>query len=359
MKKIIRKIFLTAFGSMILFGCTKEPIETPSSTTNTPVALSEANQMTGKGAEGSMEFAPQTPNPYTIQNMQAAFMELERANAIDCKSSFFNIRTTHKYIRFEPQDKIQYGLLIQDTSLVLFDYPLDRKIIKGGTYYRDPSLKDGQQDYHWACVPANKILSSRVPYTVVADLYLPEQDPNLVEYYQTEYDQCIAVLIDQAMKRTGNIDTTDYSGSVTGGVVSFRRPSKWTPKGRIRLSDNELNNITGLDGAKVRVHRWFEVREALTNSNGDYNILHEFRYPVNYSIKWERNDFQLRSGRYGQAYFNGPYLRGDWNLDIVSGVSWHYGQIHRGAFDYYYNNSFNLRRPPLNGFLGSSYHSRI
>ena len=194
-----------------------------------------------------------------------------------------------------------------------------------------------------------------VPYDVLDLVYIPDEDPLLAQYEDTPIDERVSLLMIQALKRTGNFDTTEnYDIMTSGGELPKRLlPSKWTPAGTIRLTDNSLNNITGLAGAKVRVWRFVEIRETLTDHNGNYNMGHRFRFDVNYSIKWERNDFQIRSGSHGQAYFNGPNKRGDWNLDIVSGISWHYAQVHRGAYDYYYNNPTGLRTPPTNGFLGT------
>ena len=355
MKKFLKYCLFILPASALLvilvISCDKEMglKDTPTKT------YSDASIMTGPGSEGIMEFAPETPNPYTIENMQAALIELHNQNSLDCDVSLFNIRVTHTYIRFEPQDSIQFGMLIQDSSLVLFDYPMDRRIIKGGTYYRNTSLPEGQLDYQWTCVPVGKLLPANVPHVVLSELYLPEEDPELVQYYDTEFDDCITLLIDQALKRTGNYDTLNYTGAMTNGgvIVTLKKTSKWTPSGRIRLKDDNININIGLRGVKVRANRWFETRESLTDVFGNFNILHEFRYPVNYSIKWERHDYNIRSGRHGQAYFNGPKQTGAWNLDIVSGLSWFYGQVHRGAFDYYYNNPTGLRTPPTNGFLGS------
>ncbi|MHB1277075.1 MAG: hypothetical protein ACYC1Q_01605 [Bacteroidia bacterium] len=286
--------------------------------------------------------------------MQIALDSLIANNELNCDTSIFNIRVTHKYIKFKPQDSIQFGQLIQDTTIILFDYPMDRKLTKAGTYYKDPSLTEEQPNFQWTCVTVNKVLPSGIPYDVLADLYLPEEDPFLVQYYETPFDDCITKLVETSMKLTGNWDTTENKTTVTSGGIQYKKlPAKWTPAGRIRLSDDVLNNTTGLHGVKARAHRWFEVREKLTDANGDFNIGHQFRYDVNYSIKWERNDYNIRSGKHGQAYFNGPKQKGNWNLDIVSGLSWHYGQVHRGAFDYYYNNPTGLRTPPTNGFLGS------
>ncbi len=337
--------------SALICSCQKENTQKPGQHDN----YSDISVITEPGSEGLMEFAPQTENPYTPSNMQAALESLSEKNELRCEASRFNIRATHKYIKFTPADSIQAGLLIQDTSLILFDYPMDRKITKAGTYYRDPSLAEGQPDYQWTCVSIDKELPPGVPYEVLSELYIPEEDPELVQYYESEFDDCITFLIEEALKLTANYDSSESFDGLTDTVGGLKLPSKWTPAGRIRLTDNVLNTCDGLKGVKVRAHRWFETRENLTDGNGNFNVSHQFRFQVDYSIKWERKDYHIRSGRYGQAYFNGPHQRGNWDLDITTsnGISWHYGQVHSAAFDYYYNNQTGLRTPPVNGFLGS------
>jgi hypothetical protein len=324
--------------------------ESPKSIHKTP----GTNAITSEGNEGMMEFAEPTPNPYTLENMQQALDQLTaEANAgeISFDGNIFNIRVTHKYIVFKPTNDEDYETLIDDTTLILFDYPLDRKIIKGGTYYRDPEVQEGQPNYQWTCVPIEKQIDIGVHYEVLAELYLPEEDPNLVEYYEKEEDDYITVLIDKAMQLTGNYDTAyNYDAMTNDGTMEkwWKLPSKWTPKGRITMSDDVLGTVN-MRGVKVRAHRWFELRECLTDWNSYFNILHQFRYPVNYSIKWERNDFNIKHKSLLQAYFNGPHHRGDWYLNINSGYSRLYGTAHRAAFRYYFNNRLGLRPPPVNG----------
>ena len=84
-------------------------------------------------------------------------------------------------------------------------------------------------------------LPSDVPYDILADLYLPEEDPNLIQFYNTEFDHCITLLIDEALKRTGNYDTSNYYGGMTSGgdLVSLKLPTKWTPAGNIKRTDRK------------------------------------------------------------------------------------------------------------------------
>jgi hypothetical protein len=343
-----------------IYSCRKEETIDVSQSGKEPIAFSDVSMVTGDGAEDNMEFAPQTPNPYTLPNMQAALDSLTNNNELQCDISKFVIRVTHKYIKFKPIDSIQLEKLLLDSSLILFDYPLDRKITKGGTYYRDPNIPEGQPNFQWCCEKADKILPSDVPYDILADLYLPEEDPNLIQYYNTEFDHCITLLIDEALIRTGNYDTSNYYGGMTSGgdLVSLKLPSKWTPAGNIRRTDNRRNLDVGLEGAKVRAHRWFETRECLTDANGNFNLIWQFRYPVDYSIKWERQDFDIRSGTFGQAYFNGPHQRGNWNLVINSGKSRHFAHIFWAGIDYFYRaaSQFSLTPPPSNTFWNPRLH---
>lgn len=132
--------------------------------------------------------------------------------------------------------------------------------------------------------------------------------------------------------------------------------NQYNPSGRIRVFDDELarNGINGglmpLQGVKVRARRWFASHEALTDANGLFRINERFHRAVNYSIIWERNDFDIRDGVFVQAYYNGPKQKSAWNLDIVSGESLDYATIHRAANDYYYNPILGLKRPPQNSF---------
>jgi len=319
------QIKLLFFFCLIIVSCRKDRIEELKSGILNPKSI-----QTEEGSEGLMEFAAPTANPYTLSNMQLALNELYAHHQLDCDTSIFNIRVTHKYIKFIPADSSDYEELIDDTTLILFDYPLHRKITKGGTYYRDPSLEEGQPNFQWTCVPANKELPS-VPYEILSDLYLPEEDPELTGYDGSDFDDCITLLIDEALKLTDNYDTIDHHNNMTDGGEISSLPAKWTPSGTIRCQDNIVGGGSRipLPGVKARANHWFETRECLTDASGNFNVLHKFRKNVNYSIKWERADFDIRSGNWGQAYFNGPENKRAWNLDIISGISLTYSAVHR------------------------------
>lgn len=122
--------------------------------------------------------------------------------------------------------------------------------------------------------------------------------------------------------------------------------------------DHVLNSYVGVSGVKVKARRWFTTYRGFTDSNGKYSCDGRFRRDANYSIKWDRYEFSIRSGTYGQAVLNGPKRRGDWNVDlgsssseVVNNSQQYYALIHQGAMDYYYGGRFGLTSPPRNNVL--------
>ncbi len=98
---------------------------------------------------------------------------------------------------------------------------------------------------------------------------------------------------------------------------------------------------------QVSVHaRWFtNVKTDLTDENG-YFETGQFRNEVNYAIKWERGDYDIRNGTLLQAWYNGPKKKGDWNLKIgTGGKSIMYATMHRAAYKQFYGDNLGIRRP--------------
>lgn len=127
------------------------------------------------------------------------------------------------------------------------------------------------------------------------------------------------------MQLTGNETSTKGIGGPTGPPAS-----EWRPSGKITVYDNYAGEIP-LVGAKVRARRWFTFHRGITNSQGRFSVDGTFKRPANYSIIWERDDWDIRNGWYGEALFNGPKLKGEWNLYIQSGKSLNFATIHRAA----------------------------
>lgn len=99
-------------------------------------------------------------------------------------------------------------------------------------------------------------------------------------------------------------------------------------------------------GASVHA-RWFtHIETDVTDDNG-YFQTSQFRYEVNYAIKWERGHYDIRDGLILQAWYNGPKKKGDWNVNINGGKSIRYATMHRAAYKHFYGDNLGIRRPTL------------
>ena len=98
--------------------CEDSPTKNESSLSNALGSIS----ITQEGNEGIMTLGPQLQNPYTVINMQTAFYNLKSAGLLSCDSSTFNIRCTHRYIKFMPENEEQEEILLDREDLILFDY---------------------------------------------------------------------------------------------------------------------------------------------------------------------------------------------------------------------------------------------
>lgn len=157
-------------------------------------------------------------------------------------------------------------------------------------------------------------------------------------------------LEDKALEITGNLEdeVEEVQEGEEQGMSTkswFHRRSKWRPAGKILVYDDIKGGNIPLKGALVRARRWFTVHKGYTGADGKFSCDGRFRRRANYSIKWERNYWDIRSGTWGQALYNGPKQDSDWNLTITGGKSLHYATIHRAAYRHFYGNNLGMRRP--------------
>ena len=222
--------------------------------------------------------------------------------------------------------------LVADTTIEFYDHPLDYETINNNHFYRDPELDPSIPFTHQYCVvPINQLNLPPYANTVLAELYLPNEhgeDPN------------IEALVDEALRITNNLDSN--------GLRQAKGREKYNPEGKIQAYDNIVGKQIPLQYVEVRANRWFETRTAITDASGYFKISEQFKRDVNYSIKWERNEFKIREERWAQAFFNGPKTKDYWNLEIGSSGSEDrsvkYSAIHRAAARYYYGDIGGLKR---------------
>ena len=270
----------------------------------------------------------QLNNPYSVENMQEAYNNLKGNGQTESGS---NLNPTHLYIRYLPADDAEYQILKDDQDLELFDYPLDYEMEEGGLSYHDPNLPDSVITWQYTAITINHPIVN-VEYEILDSLVIPE-------FYDEESftSEFLAQLEREAFRITGNLKD--------GMFFNHNAEGTWTPQGTIQVYDNIVGNLIPLEGVKVRARSWFKIKTDFTDESGFFQT-DQFRNDVNYSIKWETPDYDIRNGRFWKAYYNGPKKTGDWDLDIVNGASksLRFGTIHRAAHRYHYGDIDGLKR---------------
>ena len=259
-------------------------------------------------------------NPYSVENMKKALNNLKQSKSYAKRkgtSDNIEITATHLYIRFKPENEEELNLIERDTTLILFDHPMDYEISEEGDFYQDPEIPDELPTYQYTSVEIDKKLPN-VPYEILANLYIPydENEDNDIEDENTlskstsqlNEKNILDALEEEALRITGNLEKEEDSTILQR--CWFCRPSKWQPKGKITLWDTTLGRYVGVEGVKVRAGRWFKWRHAITKADGSYAFAARFRRKVRYKMDWERYDFALRSGFWASAQYRGPYKKG-------------------------------------------------
>ena len=288
-------------------------------------------------------------NPYSVANMQKAYDNLQKSNA-RISTDGIEVTTTHKYIKFKPKNNQELEILKDDTTLVLYSYPMDYEITQG-SYYHDPSIPDSLPTYQYCSVPTDKKLSNGVEYEILENLYIPDENKDGVSAtLRKASDESVTALVDEALKITGNLEPTPSNARVTA--------SSWRPAGRIRVWDDVNNTWKGVEGVIVKARRWFTTHQGMVDGNGNYSCDGTFKRDANYSLDWERYDFALREGWLDGANINGPKKEGNWDNDFNGDKNAFHAKVFIGAYHYYYKDIKGLRRPPQNGTFKTQMHIR-
>lgn len=320
-------LFLLLFG---LIACNKEqPV---------PEAILTAQAISSAESYGSGENCGDHPlvlgtklnNPYTPANMLLAADVLEDMGVHSLNP--VQVRTTHLYVRFAPANWDEYAI-IANTAAILYAYPLDYNILIEGNFYHDPSIPIDLPTFQYASVKSNFEFPEGIPYQILSELYIPEEDVSLLGNEDTNSDY-VYELLHQAYLQTGN----ENSGTAN-------KKSAFTPGGKIEIFDTRLNANIGLEGVEVRANRWFITHTATTNDSGLYRMTKTFNDPCNYSLYFKTDKFEVRDGFMSQAWVNGPKIKADWNHTLANGYDRFVGHIFRGAYRYHHLPIDGLRRP--------------
>jgi hypothetical protein len=114
-------------------------------------------------------------NPFSVENMRKALESLRKTNQRYADSNF-EIVATHLYMRYKPEDELQLNILEKDSTLELYEYPLDYQIPEGLTSYHDKSIPRNKPTFQYCAVPVDYDFPYDIEYEILEQLYLPDED---------------------------------------------------------------------------------------------------------------------------------------------------------------------------------------
>ena len=167
--KVLKVLFSTScFG--VLAGCQEKDADLQPKTlvqTSSHAIVTDGMTVLGRRLK----------NPYSVENMRKALENLSpktRAGITD-----MDIQPTHYYVKFHPRSSEELDLILQDSTIIWYDIPLDYEIEEYGSYYHDPTIPDSLPTFQYASIevakwPAGSTIG--VDYEILSDLFIPDED---------------------------------------------------------------------------------------------------------------------------------------------------------------------------------------
>lgn len=333
MKKII---YLSLTALFLFISCEKSEI--------IPVESNNDNTGVESRAIRPVILGQKKNNPYSVQNMQAALdtlkkypNELEGCMKAPALINEVEISATDLYVRFLPSDSVQHKRLMTDTTLTLFDFPLDYEIEQTGEFYHDPTASG---DYTWLYtrVPIDYVFPDNITFETLEELFIMENSPYYSEeildddgimkaksVYGTGMNDLLKTVEAIAFFNTGNEYGQIKPANTPVGMQRIKKSVKkkflfvtwyeyeYYPSGTIKVKSahkmdktgNTLNysTLTEAPLKGVKIHFWdgfFKWNSTYTNEDGYYES------SINYN-----NDL------YYDLYFEGKNGNNSWTLDQV------------------------------------------
>jgi hypothetical protein len=289
-------------------------------------------------------------NPYSVENMRKAYSNLSMNGRIE----ELDIRTTDLYVRFLPKDSLQVATLLADTTLILWDYPLDFEVTQIGHNYHDPSIPDSLPTYQYTVVKPDYSFPT-VPYEILAELFIPEEYvPSQGSESSRKSLSFLKKLEQEAFRLTGNLEGEDsYFADDT-----YAR--KWRPSGKVTVEEALFFKSTGkflpVVNVKVKAKRWFKLSSTYTDTQGRYT-LEEFGGKVDYQIEFESDRVKITDLLGWSRNYNGPNNReSGWDpIFLYWRESWANATVLNAAYECRVQvNKNNLQTPfPTSFWAGS------
>ncbi len=290
-------------------------------------------------------------DPYALSNMQKAYDSLVTQGRL--KSNEVDLKATHIYVRFLPEDIVELDSLFNDDALILFDYPLDYEVKEMGNYFHDPEIPSDKPTWLYTVVPLDYQFPN-IKYEKIYECFFPDKDAKENSLKSTDQTEIYSLLEEEAYRITGNLDTEDISNqnvNLKGTTASWHYPS-----GQIRVWNTELGANGGTEGVmhvKVRTQRLTNLGDAWTDDNGYYNITNaHYKYDCNYSVKFENEAGFKIWGEFvfftTVKYAIGKHSPRGYDKDIWKAYdAWKFASVNNAAYKYLnYCDQYSISKPP-------------
>ncbi len=281
-------------------------------------------------------------NPYSVNNMRKALESLKKKKLVKAEDlADIEINTTHLYVEIPTTDNTQLDMFVQDTSLELFNHPLDYDLPEEGSFYQDTSFTNYDPTWLYTVVPIERDLTL-VNHKILEECYLPNDE--FVEKVEKNKSKAefLRLLEYEAYLITGNIKNTN----------GYNSKSRQWPSGRITVENTE-GSPEGLKKVKVRVHNFMRVDSDMTDEYGNYSMSKGFLTGVHYAVIFKNSkDFKI----WGNWAFIAPahyYMgwhssSGENRLIKQNSGAWKWGTVNNAVYAYYnLCESYSIPTPPM------------
>lgn len=286
-------------------------------------------------------FGDEEPDPYNLDTMLSAKKALE-SNNISCPLG--NITPTGTYVRVLSTSDEDYDILSNDTLVHWFTFPLNREIVRSGSYYWDETLPDTTYDWLYSVLPIGYSIPSGLTIDTLYPVFIPDDHPRY-----RDYEEYFNQLEEKSYELCGDTDDSTADNPVE---VNFR--GKWTPSATITVWDDTLLHSIALEGVRVYVKRSTKTSWAVTDASGYCTMSKQYRKKVTYWIEWERHFWKIVGSKNKLSCLWGPNQKGTWSKEISQndGPDLMRATIHRAALiANYKNNLWPIQKPQKYGIL--------
>ncbi len=316
-------------GVSIFVACTKED-------NRNGYAKSDTDPMS---EDECFSIGNQLENAYSVTNMQKAYDTLRAHGMTD----IVDVHCTHLYVKFYPETPDNYHKLISDTTLDLFDFPLDHEIIGQGALCSKPD------DYNvlYTVVPVNYEFPD-VRHEILEYCFIPDENA-------TEAEEKVEM---ESMILTGNLTPDDTISTPPSNPDKrwnwFRLPAKKHPSGNFTVTNTENGAQDPLVNTRVVAFRLVKISHTYTNDNGNYYQPKGFRWKCLYAISFRNTNSFSVWGNTTIApafYYMGRRDNGGYSTNIGQGsVAFPWATINNAACKYIKDivPAENVTRPPYN-----------